>query len=139
VPVDCAHRTVAVLLRHRAAVSVIAVGYALVGAGFLVIGVAPGLVTAAGAIAVISLGEMLYKPTAPAYLVDCAPAGMQARYQSLYAGASVGGMTLGPALGGFGYEHAGNLIWPACGVLAGLAAIVLWQLGRRAAPVSVSA
>jgi MFS family permease len=109
VPVDCAHRTVAVLLRHRAAVSVIAVGYALVGAGFLVIGVAPGLVTAAGAIAVISLGEMLYKPTAPAYLVDCAPAGMQARYQSLYAGASVGGMTLGPALGGFGYEHAGNL------------------------------
>ncbi len=92
---------IAVLLRNRAAVSVIAAGYALVGVGFLVIGAAPGLVTAALAIVVISLGEMLYKPTAPAYLADCAPADMQGRYQSLYAGASVSGYDAGTGVGRF--------------------------------------
>jgi MFS family permease len=130
---------VAVLLRRRAALVVIAGGYALVGAGYLVIGVSPGLMTAAIAVVVISAGEMLYKPTATAHVADCAPDGMAARYQSLYAGASVSGMFLAPALGGIGYERAGDLLWPACGLLGLVCAAVLWRVSRRPAPVPVPA
>ena len=130
---------IAVRLRNRAALPVIAVGYALVGAGYLVIGAAPGLASAAVAIAVLSAGEMLYKPTAPAYVADAAPAGMLGRYQSLYGAASIGGMMLAPALGGFGYQYAGNLIWPICAVVGGLSALVLWRVSRRDAPVPVAA
>jgi MFS family permease len=130
---------IAVRLSDRAALPVISVGYALVGAGYLVIGVAPGLATAAVAIAVLTAGEMLYKPTAPAYVADAAPAGMLGRYQSLYGAASIGGMMLAPALGGFGYQYAGDLIWPICAVVGGLSAFALWRVGRRDAPVPVPA
>jgi MFS family permease len=91
------------------------------------------------AIAVLSAGEMLYKPTAPAYVADAAPAGMLGRYQSLYGAASIGGMMLAPALGGFGYQYAGDLIWPICAVVGGLSALALWRVGRRDAPVPVPA
>ena len=126
---------IAVALRHRRAPAVIASGFALVGAGFLAIAAVPSLASAAVAIVVITAGEMLYKPTATAHVADSAPEGMVGRYQSLYAGASIGGTLFGPALGGFAYQHAPALIWPVCGVLAGLAAAVVWRTGRRRLPV----
>jgi MFS family permease len=127
-----AEAPLAVLLRHRTATAVIAAGYALVGLGCLVVGVAPGLVAASVAIVVITVGEMLYKPTATAHVADSAPPGASARYQSLYAGASIGGMLFAPVLGGLGYQHIPTLLWPLAGVCALGAAAVTWRVGRRA-------
>jgi MFS family permease len=123
---------IAVALRHRPALTVIAGGYTLVGVGYLAIGVVASLAAAALAMVVITAGEMLYKPTATAHVADRAPDGMAGRYQGLYAGASTGGMLLAPALGGFAYEHTPTLIWPACAVFAVGAATVVWWAGRRA-------
>lgn len=42
-------------------------------------------------------------------------------------------MLLAPVLGGWAYERWPTLIWPACGILAGGAALVLVWVSRRAA------
>ncbi|HEU4946394.1 MAG TPA: MFS transporter [Kribbella sp.] len=102
---------------HRAAV-VIASGFALVGVGLATLGVWPALGGAAVAVAVITGGEMLYKPTATAHVAGAAPDGMVGRFSSLYAAASVSGMLFAPALGGAAYEHAPRLLWPVAAVAA---------------------
>src|SRR5262249_20420837 len=81
----------AVRLRGHQATRVIAIGFALVGAGLGVLGVWPALAGATVAIVVITAGEMLYKPTATAHVADAAPEGMVGRYSSLYAAASISG------------------------------------------------
>jgi MFS family permease len=121
-------------LAHRHALGVIAGGYALVGAGWLVLGVDPSLVTAFVAVLVISGGEVLYKPTATAHAADLAPPGAEGRYQSLYASASIGGMVLSPLLGTALYGHAPRAVWPLAGALALAAAAVVARSphsGRR--------
>lgn len=109
-------------LAHRPAVPVIAVGYAVVGAGWLILGLAPAVVTAFLAVVVISVGEMLYKPTATAYAAELAPAGAEGRYQSLYASASIGGMVLSPLLGTSLYSVAPRAVWLAAALIAVAAA-----------------
>jgi len=104
---------------------VIAVGFALVGAGLAVLGIWPALAGATVAIAIITAGEMLYKPTATAHVADAAPDGMVGRYSSLYAAASISGMFLAPALGGAAYQHTPHLLYPVAATLAILAAAAL--------------
>ncbi|MCA1713022.1 MAG: MFS transporter [Actinobacteria bacterium] len=70
-------------LSARPALPVIGSGYAIVGAGWLVLGAVPSVLAAFVAVLVISVGEMLYKPTATAHAADLAPEGMAGRYQSL--------------------------------------------------------
>jgi predicted MFS family arabinose efflux permease len=124
-----AEAPLAVALRRRGASGVIASGYALVGAGLAVMGAA-GLVGAAAGMVVVTAGEMLYKPTATAHVADSAPAGAAARYQSLYAGASIAGLMLAPAIGGVAYEAAAHALWPVAGACALLAALALTVAGR---------
>lgn len=112
-------------LAHRPAVPVISTGYAIVGAGWLLLGAAPAVVTAFAAVLVISVGEMLYKPTATAHAADLAPPGAEGRYQSLYASASIGGMVLSPLLGNSLYAAAPRVVWPAAAGVALLAALLL--------------
>lgn len=123
----------ALALRERPASAVIAAGFAFVGLGYLALSLAPVLLGAVVAVAVISVGEMLYKPTATAHMADSAPDGMAGRYQSLYAGASISGMFLAPTIGGYAYEHVPGLIWPVCAALAVAAGAVMWLVERRAA------
>ncbi|MEU4198032.1 MFS transporter [Kribbella sp. NPDC026611] len=118
-------------LRGHRATRVIAVGFALVGAGLGVLGVWPALAGAALAIVVITAGEMLYKPTATAHVADAAPEGMVGRYSSLYAAASISGMFLAPALGGATYQHAPRLLFRVAAGLA-LAASAVLLLTRAA-------
>lgn len=115
-------------LAHRPAVAVIATGYALVGAGWLLLGVTPYVAGAFVAVLVISAGEVLYKPTATAHAADLAPAGAEGRYQSLYASASIGGMVLSPLLGTTLYGAAPRAVWPAAAVLAVVASLALRRL-----------
>lgn len=70
------------------------------------------------AVLVISVGEMLYKPTATAYAAELAPDGAAGRYQSVYASASIGGMVLSPLLGTSLYAVAPWAVWPAAGLIA---------------------
>ncbi|MDX6292209.1 MAG: hypothetical protein QOH50_1284 [Kribbellaceae bacterium] len=107
--------------RHRA-VTVIATGFVLVGVGLAALGAWPALGGAAAAVAVITGGEMLYKPTATAQVADAAPDGMVGRFSSLYAAASISGMFLAPALGGAAYEHAPRLLWQVAAIAALVAA-----------------
>ncbi|MFN2625700.1 MAG: MFS transporter [Mycobacteriales bacterium] len=118
-------------LAVRPAVPVIAAGYAIVGLGWLVLGAAPYVAVVFIAVLVITAGEMLFKPTATARAADLAPAGMVGRYQSLYAGASIGGMLLAPLLGTPFYGVAPRLVWPVAGVVAMLAAAWLAHSGAR--------
>jgi predicted MFS family arabinose efflux permease len=122
----------AVRLAGHQARRVVAAGFLLVGLGLAVLGVWPALVGAAVAVAVVTAGEMLYKPTATAHVADAAPEGMVGRYSSLYAAASISGMFLAPALGGTAYEHVPALLYPAAAVLALAAAAAVTAAGERA-------
>jgi len=126
---------IAIRLRTHAATRVIAAGFALVGIGYaLLSGPASGwigIVVAVAAMAVITTGEMLYKPTATAYATDAAPAGLEGRYQSLYGGASIAGTILTPSIGGWAFVHVPAAIWPVAGALALGAATLLTVTGNR--------
>lgn len=116
----------AIRLRGHSSSRVIAAGFCLVGLGLAVLGFWPALAGAAIAVAVITGGEMLYKPTATAHVADAAPAGMVGRFSSLYSAASISGMFLAPALGGTAYQHTPNLLYPAAAVLALAAAAAIY-------------
>jgi MFS family permease len=132
-------------LSGRPATRVISAGYALVGAGWLLLALVPTVAGAFLTVLVITAGEMLYKPTATAHAADLAPAGMAGRYQSLYASASIGGMVLSPLLGTTLYGVAPALLWPTAAVTALVAARWVggpgvWSAGQRVplrAPTSI--
>ena len=115
---------VAVRMSSQSPRRVISLGYALTGVSWLLFGLMPGVIGAFVLVAVISVGEMLYKPTATAAVADAAPAGYDARYQSLYAGASVAGTVIAPPIGGALIGHA-EVLWILCGVLPIACALVL--------------
>lgn len=107
-------------------------GLLLVGAGYALLGAGAGTVFAVSMMCSLTLGEILYKTTATAYVADQAPAHAQGRFQSLYAGASISGQVLAPPLGGALYSTAPTLLWPACAVLAcgaGTAVLAARRLG----------
>jgi len=82
-------------------------------------------------VAVITAGEMLYKPTATAHASDRAPEGMHGRYQSLYGAASIGGTVLAPPLAGALFELSPRLMWVCGGALGVAAAAVLAFTGSQ--------
>lgn len=117
----------AVALRARPPLPVIGTGLVLVGAGYAALLVGVGVASAATMMVLLSLGEILYKTTATAYVADQAPEHAIGRFQSLYAGVSVSGVVLGPPLGGALYAAAPGLLWPLCAALAvGAGAAVLY-------------
>jgi len=116
-------------LRARAPERLIVAGFALVGVGWLVVAPSPGVAAVLAAVAVVTAGEMLYKPTATAHAADRAPEAMHGRYQSLYGAASIGGTVLAPPLAGalFGVDE--RVMWLAGGLLALAAATALLVIG----------
>jgi MFS family permease len=119
-------------LRERPPERLIAAGFLLVGLGWLLVAPAPGLVLVLVAVAVVTAGEMLYKPTATAHAADRAPEGMHGRYQSLYGAASIGGTVLAPPLAGALFQVSPRLMWAVGGLLGVAAAAALALTGRSA-------
>lgn len=116
----------AVALRDRPPLAVIGSGLVLVGAGYAALLLGAGAATAVAMMVLLSLGEILYKTTATAYVADQAPEHAVGRFQSLYAGVSVSGTVLAPPAGGAVYAAAPGLLWPLCAALAaGAGAVVL--------------
>jgi MFS family permease len=119
-----------VLLRRLPAVGIIAVGYALVGVGMGLFGLGTGAALVIGAMVVLTVGEILYKTTATAHVLDRAPADLTGQYQGLYTGAATSGTMLAAPLGALLYGAAPAALWPVCCVLAVGAGALAWRSGR---------
>jgi MFS family permease len=116
----------AMWLRGCSSYPIIAAGYALVGVGFALFGLPVSVATSVLAIVVLTAGEILYKTTATAHVLDAAPDHLVGQYQGLYGGASTSGSLLAAPIGGALYAVAPGALWPLLGVLAvGAAASVL--------------
>ncbi|HEX3003904.1 MAG TPA: MFS transporter [Angustibacter sp.] len=129
---------VAVVLRRHAALTIVAIGYALVAVGFVLFGVdLPGVPLAASAVTarvVLTAGEILYKTTATAHVLDEAPDHLVGQYQGLYMGAATSGMMLSAPVGGFVYAAAPSLLWPLCGAVAGCGVVLALVSQRLRSP-----
>ncbi|WP_329375237.1 MFS transporter [Streptomyces sp. NBC_00664] len=121
----------ALALRNRPPLPVIAAGLLLVGAGYAALMAGAGAASAVTMMVLVSLGEILYKTTATAYVADQAPEHAAGRFQSLYAGVSVSGVVLGAPLGGALYSAAPGLLWPLCAALAAGAGAAVFRASAR--------
>ncbi|MER5932272.1 MFS transporter [Streptomyces sp. NPDC002054] len=121
----------AVALRDRPPLRIIGTGLLLVGAGYAALLGGAGVATAVAMMVLLSLGEILYKTTATAYVADQAPEHAIGRFQSLYAGVSISGVVLGAPIGGALYAAAPGLLWPLCALAAGLAGAAVLGMSVR--------
>lgn len=121
---------VTLALGRLPATGIIVAGYGLVAAGFAVFGLGPALWAAITAMMIVTAGEILYKTTATARVLDAAPSGLAGRYQGLYSGAATSGTMLAPPLGAMVYTAAPGLLWPVCAAAAAGAALLAWASGR---------
>ncbi|GAA1406030.1 MFS transporter [Catellatospora coxensis] len=130
---------VTMLLRRLPATAIIAAGYALVGVGMAVFGLGSAAAVVIAAMVVLTAGEILYKTTATAHVLDRAPTELTGRYQGLYTGAATSGTMLAAPLGALLYGVAPGALWPVCALLALGAGLVAWRSGRvtpQAEPVA---
>ncbi|RSS84077.1 MFS transporter [Streptomyces sp. WAC06614] len=122
---------VALALLGRSPLHLIGTGLVLVGAGYAMLLLGVGVAPTVAMMVLISLGEILYKTTATAYVADEAPADALGRFQSLYAGVSVSGTVLSAPLGGALYTAAPDLVWPLCAGLGAAAGAAVLVTGAR--------
>ncbi|MEV0460999.1 MFS transporter [Catellatospora methionotrophica] len=125
---------VTMLLRRLPAAGIVAVGYVLVGVGMALFGLGTTAAVVIAAMVVLTAGEILYKTTATAHVLDRAPAELTGRYQGLYTGAATSGTMLAAPLGALLYGIAPAALWPVCAVLAIFAGALAWRSGRVATP-----
>lgn len=138
----CLELPAALALRRVPPLRVVGAGLLLVGAGYGVLLSGVGIGTAVVMMGLLTIGELLYKTTATAYVADQAPEHVQGRFQSLYAGVSISGVVLAAPAGGAVYEAAPGVLWPLCagaGVLAGGAVLAVGTRRRASAPTSPTA
>ncbi|MGW6705122.1 MFS transporter [Streptomyces sp. NPDC054956] len=121
----------ALALRRRSPLHIIGTGLVLVGGGYAMLMLGVGAATAAAMMVLLTLGEILYKTTATAYVADESPEHAIGRFQSLYAGVSVSGVVLAGPLGGALYDVAPGLLWPLCAVLGAAAGGTVLAMGAR--------
>ena len=119
-------------LQGRGAYGVIALGYALVGAGTAMFALPVSVATVCAAMVVLTAGEILYKTTATAHVLDQAPDHLVGQYQGLYTGAATSGTLLAAPVGTAVYAAAPGLLWPLMAAVA-LAAAAFVLLARRVA------
>jgi MFS family permease len=119
--------------RHNPAL-VMAAGTALYAVGFGLYGVVSGYVLFLGAIAIVTLGEMLVMPMGPVIVAQLAPAEMRGRYMATFNFGWVVAAAAGPFLAGVVMDNADpRWIWflAFSGALAAASAFL--QLERRLA------
>jgi predicted MFS family arabinose efflux permease len=125
---------VAQRLRRQASYPIIATGYLLLGAGFALFGLPVSAATAILAMVVLTGGEILYKTTATAHVLDAAPDHLVGQYQGLYTGAATSGTMLAGPVGTAVYAAAPTLLWPLCGgagIVAAATVIAASRVSRR--------
>ena len=109
-------------LRGRGAFGVVAAGYALVGVGTALFALPVSVASVVVAMAVLTAGEILYKTTATAHVLDQAPDHLVGQFQGLYTGAATSGTLLAAPVGTAIYSAAPGLLWPVMAAVALVAA-----------------
>lgn len=117
-------------LQGREAYGVIALGYALVGVGTAMFALPVSVASVVVAMVVLTAGEILYKTTATAHVLDQAPDHLVGQYQGLYTGAATSGTLISAPIGTAVYAVAPGLLWPLMAALA-LVAAVFVVVARR--------
>ena len=124
VVVFCELPLTAITRRFRAR-RMMALGYALIGTGFVLNAFAHTVPALAICMIVFTLGEIAAMPTSVAYIADLAPPHMRGRYMGASGLTWATALIFGPALGMKTYELRPDLFWAACGLLALLATVVI--------------
>jgi predicted MFS family arabinose efflux permease len=123
-------------MRRLPPLPVIAAGYCVVGLGMALFALGATIGVVVAAMVLLTIGEILYKTTATAYVLDQAPAGLVGRYQGLYTGAATSGTMLAAPLGALVYSRAPASLWPVCAAVAigaGAVALISGRVQGRAA------
>lgn len=126
----CLEIPVTLALRRFPSLRIITVGYLLIGVGYALFAVGSSIWLLISAMLVLTAGEILYKTTATAHVVDAAPPHLLARYQGMYTGASISGVVLAPPVGAFTYALSPAATWPLFTAVAVAAAGLAWWSGR---------
>ena len=105
-----------ITMRHDAR-RILALGFALVGIGFSLMGAASTMPMLLFAVLIWSVGEMIGAPVSYAYVADVAPPGMQGRYQGVFGLAWGSGAVTGPLLAGAFLPEDAAIFWPLLAVL----------------------
>lgn len=130
----CLEIPVTLALRRFPSLRIIAIGYLLIGGGYALFALGSSIWLLIAAMLVLTAGEILYKTTATAHVVDAAPPHLLARYQGLYTGASISGVVLAPPVGAFTYALSPTATWPLFTAVAVAAAGIAWWSGRLRVP-----
>jgi MFS family permease len=116
--------------QHRERTRMIALGAALIGAGFAVlafVGALPGLLLM---VVVWTLGEIVESPATSAFVADRAPEHARGRYQGalgmMYAAAAVASPLIGTTI----YHVSPTALWLGCGGVGLVAASLALRAGR---------
>jgi MFS family permease len=117
--------------RRLPARRVMVIGMLVFGTGFALTGLARSIPYLATLVVVWTIGEMFYFPMAAAHVANISPPDMRGRYQGAW-GISWGlGAVLGPALGTALFAIEPRAVWPACGLIAVLGALLLLPATRE--------
>jgi MFS family permease len=104
---------------------VIAAGYFLMGLGLALNATIHSLGALIFAMAVITVGEMLFAPVASAYVAGLAPFQMRGRYMGSWGFANSLSLAIAPNLGMMLFAWNPTVLWLACGVVGTLAAVTM--------------
>ncbi|MEK7383562.1 MAG: MFS transporter, partial [Elusimicrobiota bacterium] len=122
----------------RALTSAAVLGCLLYALGWSWMGFARGWALLAGAMTVVTLGEIVVSPSLQALAANLAPDQVRGRYIGFHGLMTQLGMALGPLLGGISAEQLGGRWVPAPWLAVGaLAAFTGWgfsRLGRHLRP-----
>jgi MFS family permease len=92
--------------------AMLALGAALYGVGFGLIGFVGTSLMFEAAVIILTVGEMVIVPASQTLVADLAPIDMRGRYQAVYGVAAGIGYGVGPVVGGYLFDAgAGQWIW----------------------------
>lgn len=112
---------------------VIAFGTALVGLGFALTAWATDVPLLAVTVVIWTIGEIVSAPVSQAYVADLAPPHLRGRYQGAW-GLEFGlALVLAPVLGTALFAFDPTVLWLSCGVLGGIAALLVLGVRPRRA------
>ncbi|HXV13397.1 MAG TPA: MFS transporter [Candidatus Krumholzibacteria bacterium] len=117
--------------RRLPARRVMVIGMLVFGTGFAATGLGRSIPFLAATVIVWTIGEMFYFPMAAAHVANISPPDMRGRYHGAW-GISWGlGAVVGPVLGTALFAVAPRAVWPVCGVVAVLGALLLLPATRE--------
>jgi MFS family permease len=119
------------ITRRFPARRVMAIGYLLLGAGFMLNAFARTIPELVACMVVFTFGEMTAMPVSAAYIADLAPADMRGRYQGAFGLVWATALVIGPAFGMKLFSMGPRYLWFACAALGVIAAIVISRTLRK--------